>query len=190
MSSIFDSINSWNYRPFRRMGVTICEELRIGKLVSSIIKRINPKKALEIGCGNCLVTLSVEKETKLPSLISIEVWKDEITDKEVKDYLRGEDYNLVENLFPLPFKEKSFDLAYSVLYFYNKIRKERNYLANEISKVIKDNGYFILIEPEIVRNMRKDFFNAGFSEVEYHVDQGIFFSLMKKVDNQKSTGIT
>jgi hypothetical protein len=172
------------------MGATICEELRIGKLVSSIIKRINPKKVLEIGCGNCLVTLSVEKETKLPSLISIEVWNEEITDKEVKDYLIDEDYNLVENLFPLPFKEKSFDLAYSVLYFYNKIRKERSDLANEVKQSNKGYGYFILIELEIVRNMRKDFFNAGLSEVEYHVDQGIFFSLMKKVDTNIQRSIT
>ncbi|WP_236750607.1 methyltransferase domain-containing protein [Acidianus sp. HS-5] len=184
MSSIFDSINSWNYKPFRRMGITICEEVRIGKLVSSFIKRLNPRRVLEIGCGNCLVTLSVEKEVKPPSLVSIEVWNNEITDKEVKNYLRGEDSNLVENLFPLPFKDKTFDLAYSALYFYNTVRKERSTLAGEVSKVIKDKGYFILIEPEIVRNIRKDFFNAGFSEVEYHVDQGIFFSLMVKDQKQ------
>jgi ubiquinone/menaquinone biosynthesis C-methylase UbiE len=177
MSSLFDSIKAWKYKPSRRMGITIDEEIRVAKLLTSLISRLPYNKVLEIGCGNCLVSSMVKKYVK--SIIAIDTWGEEITYYDIKDYTKDVDINLIANLFPLPFRDESFDLAYAVLYFYNRIRKDRKELAKEVSRVIKNNGYFILIEPEIIRNMRRDF--QSFKEVGYFVDQGIFFSIMEKL---------
>ncbi len=181
MSSLFDNINAWKYKPFRRMGITIDEELRVAKLLASVLDKLPHDKVLEIGCGNCLVSLIIKNKIK-SELTSIDVWGEGISYADVKDYLNGVDINLITNLFPLPFRDKSFDVVYAALYFYNRTRKDRRELSNEVYRVIKDNGYLILVEPEIVRNMRRDF--SGFKEIIYFVDQAIFFSVMNKVASQ------
>ncbi len=176
MSSIFDSLNAWNVKPFRRMGVTIDEEIYFAK---SLLKDVeSPRLVLEIGGGNCLVSEMLRRSGKAREVISVDTWEEEITVNDVKSYAGG--VNLVKNLFPLPFRDESVDMVYSVLYFYNVKREARRELAKEIFRVLKANGKFILVEPEIVRNMRKDFAAAGFKEESYRSEQAVFFSKMVK----------
>ncbi|QKR00618.1 class I SAM-dependent methyltransferase [Metallosphaera tengchongensis] len=183
MSSLFESIHAWDYKPYRRMGVTVDEELFYSKILTKFVEVINPSNVLEIGCGNCLFTLTLKTMLPKLNLTSLDLWNDEITTQEVRGYLRGVDHQLVQNLFPLPFRDGFFDLVYVPLYFYNVTRNLREDLSKEIHRVIKSNGFLILIDLEIVRKMRKSFLNAGFKERDYRVNQGIFFSLMEKTSS-------
>ncbi|MCI2414055.1 MAG: class I SAM-dependent methyltransferase [Candidatus Aramenus sp.] len=176
MSSIFDSLNSWNVKPFRRMGVTIDEEIYFAR---SLLKDVESSRlVLEIGGGNCLVSEIIRRSGKAREVVSVDTWNEEITINDVKSYIKG--VELVRNLFPLPFRDESLDMVYSVLYFYNVKRENRRELAREVYRVLKKGGKFILVEPEIVRNMRKDFISAGFKEESYRSEQAVFFSKMVK----------
>ncbi len=168
MSSLFDSLHAWNYKVCRRMGMTIDEEFFYAKLLGKILRDRTYSRALEIGCCNCLFSLN------LKNVISIDFWN-EIPMEEVKKYSNSE---LVQNLFPLPFKNDSFDLIYSPLFFSNVKRDVRKELAKEVYRVIKKDGTLILIELELLKKLRKDFIELGFQEREYYVYQGIFFSIM------------
>ncbi len=178
MSSIFDSIKSWDIKPFRRMGVTIDEEIYFAKSLFKDIEGFNGRTIVEIGGGNCVVSLVLKSKIK-NDILSLDMWSEEIKIEDAKKYSQG-NIDLLNNLFPLPFRKDSIDLAYSVLYFYNVPRQIRKNLAEDLFVTIKKGGYFILAEPEIVRNMRKDFINAGFREVSYRSSQAVFFSKMIK----------
>jgi len=178
MSSIFDSIRSWDIKPFRRMGVTIDEEIYFAKSLLKDFEGINLKRIVEIGGGNCVISLVLKNKLQ-NEILSIDTWNEEIKIDDAKKYSQGK-INLLNNLFPLPFRRESVDLAYSVLYFYNVPRLTRKNLAEDLFLTIKKGGYFILAEPEIVRNMRKDFFNVGFKEISYRSEQAVFFSKMIK----------
>ena len=167
MSSLFDSLHAWNYKVCRRMGMTIDEEILYAKFLRKLLKPYS--KALEIGGCNCLFSLD------LKGVITIDIWN-EIPLEEVKKYAKSQ---LVENLFPLPFRDNSFDLIYSPLFFSNVKRDARKEMAKEVYRVIKERGTLILIEIELLRKMRKDFFDLGFQEKGYYVYQGIFFSIME-----------
>lgn len=112
---------------------------------------------------------------KKGDVIGIDDWKDENIEKWTKS-VKGE-IDIVQNLFPLPFRSSSIDLIYAVLYFYNVPKKERKEKIEEIRRVLKDDHYLIIVDLDIVRNMRKDF---PFKEEYFHQDQGIFISIMKK----------
>jgi phospholipid N-methyltransferase len=178
MSSIFDSIKAWNIKPFRRMGVTIDEEIYFARSLSKDVEGVNPKNVIEIGGGNCLVSMILRNKIR-SEIFSLDTWNEEISVDDVKKYTSG-NVNLINNLFPLPFRKESVDLAYSILYFYNVPKAIRKNFAEELFNSIKKGGYFILAEPEIVRNMRKDFFSVGFEEVSYRSEQAVFFSKMIK----------
>lgn len=178
MSSIFDSIRAWDIKPFRRMGVTIDEEIYFAKSILKDIEGFNGKRIVEIGGGNCVISLLLKTKLR-KEILSLDTWNEEIKISDVKKYSHG-NIDLLNNLFPLPFRKDSIDLAYSVLYFYNVPRLTRKNLAEDLFTVLNKGGYFILAEPEIVRNMRKDFFNVGFKEISYRSEQAVFFSKMVK----------
>ncbi|EZQ04909.1 methyltransferase type 11 [Candidatus Acidianus copahuensis] len=180
MSSIFDSIHSWNFKPYRRMGVTIDEEIFYAKMLSKYVESLSPSKILEIGCGNGIFSLTLKKTFPKLDLLSLDLWNDEMRIPEVKGYLSEVDSNMVQNLFPLPTRDSYFDVVYAPLYFYNLPRSRRDEAASEVVRVIKPGGYLILIDLEIVRNMRNSFQKVGLIEKDYHVAQGVFFSLLQK----------
>ncbi|MEM3292518.1 MAG: methyltransferase domain-containing protein [Saccharolobus sp.] len=171
MSSLFDSLNAWSYKVCRRMGMTIDEELFYAKMLNKIVKgKVKYSSALEIGCCNCLFSLN------LGNTISIDLW-DEIPLEEVKKYASSQ---LVQNLFPLPFRDNTFDLIYSPIFFSNLKRDVRKELAKDVYRVIrKENGILILIDLEIFRKIRKEFIEIGFEEKDYYTYQGVFFSIMQ-----------
>lgn len=178
MSSIFDSIRAWEYKPFRRMGVTIDEEIYFAKIIGNLLENVKNSKILEIGCGNCLIS-SYLKQKGL-NVFSIENWNEEMSISEIKKYKGVEKLDLIQNLFPLPFRKSSFGVIYSVLYFYNVPRSGRKELIKEIKEALKDEGQLILLDIESMRNMRKDFVAEGFKEEKFTTNQGIFISVMKK----------
>lgn len=61
MSSLFESINSWEFKPYRRMGVTIDEEMFYAKILARFVEGLGPRKVLDVGCGNCLFSLVLKK---------------------------------------------------------------------------------------------------------------------------------
>ncbi|ABP95028.1 Methyltransferase type 11 [Metallosphaera sedula] len=180
MSSLFDSINSWEFKPYRRMGVTIDEEMFYAKILARFVEGLSPRKVLDVGCGNCLFSLVLKKRFPHLEITSLDLWNDEISVTEIRGYLRDVDTNLVQNLFPLPFRDDQFDLVYAPLYFYNVVKSRRDELAMEIFRVLGKNSFLILVDLEIVRNLRKSFLKAGFVERNYYANQGVFFSLMQK----------
>ncbi|ARM76707.1 class I SAM-dependent methyltransferase [Acidianus manzaensis] len=178
MSSIFDSINAWQYKPFRRMGVTIDEEIYFAKLIDNLLENDKDKIILEIGCGNCLISRYL-KEKGL-NVFSIENWNEEMSINEIKKYKGMCKLNLIQNLFPLPFRESSFDVIYSVLYFYNVPKSKRKDYIKDIQRTLRNNGKFILMDVEAMRGMRKDFISEGFKEDYFTTNQGVFISILKK----------
>ncbi|AWS00459.1 methyltransferase domain-containing protein [Metallosphaera hakonensis JCM 8857 = DSM 7519] len=180
MSSLFESIKSWEFRPYRRMGVTIDEEMFYAKLLGKFASSLNPSRVLDVGCGNCLFTLVLKTSFPELEIASLDLWNDEMTVAEVKGYLKNVDSNLIQNLFPLPFRDDYFDLVYAPLYFYNVTRDRREELALELFRVVKPRSFLVIIDLEIVRNLRKSFLKAGFEERTYYANQGVFFSLMEK----------
>ncbi|AWR97915.1 methyltransferase domain-containing protein [Acidianus sulfidivorans JP7] len=178
MSSIFDSINAWQYKPFRRMGVTIDEEIYYAKILGNILDSDKDKLILEIGCGNCLIS-SYLKEKGL-NIFSIENWNEEMSLDEIKKYKIMCKLNLIQNLFPLPFRDNSFDVVYSALYFYNVSKSKRKEYIKDIQRVLKNDGKFVLLDVELMRGIRKDFTSEGFKEDYFTTNQGVFISVLKK----------
>ncbi|MCG3110023.1 hypothetical protein L3N51_02320 [Metallosphaera sp. J1] len=162
------------------MGVTIDEELFYAKILTKFVGGLGPRHVLEVGCGNCLFTLVLKRSFPSMEITSLDLWDDEISLPEVKGYLRDVDNNLVQNLFPLPFRDGNFDLVYAPLYFYNVVKSRRDELASEIYRVLNRNSFLVIVDLEIVRNLRKSFLKAGFLERNYYANQGVFFSLMQK----------
>ncbi|MEM4079886.1 MAG: class I SAM-dependent methyltransferase, partial [Metallosphaera sp.] len=128
----------------------------------------------------CLFTLVLKSTFPKIEISSLDLWNDEMTIGDVKGYMKGVDANIIQNLFPLPFREGSFDLVYAPLYFYNVTRERRDELAGEVHRVVKPGSFAMIIDLEIVRNLRKSFMKVGFKEVNYYANQGVFFSLMQK----------
>ncbi|BAB65882.1 class I SAM-dependent methyltransferase [Sulfurisphaera tokodaii] len=175
MSSLFDSINAYDVKPFKRMGVTIDEEIYYAKLLMNFLSRFNLNKVLEIACGNCLIFMYARKIAK--QIYAIDDWKGEDINKWTKGV--KDNVTIVQNLFPLPFRSSFFDAVYSFLYFYNVTKKERKDKIEEIYRVLKSDGILVLADIDIMRSIRKDFLTY-FDEVEFYIDQGIFISIMKK----------
>lgn len=176
MSSIFDSLNSWDVKPYKRMGVTIDEEIYFGKIILKLVEKYKPKLVLDLACANCLISKMVKE--RLKEVIAIDDWIDDDMNKFV-NYVKGR-VSVIRNLFPLPFRDSSFDMIYTVLYFYNIPKKNRKERVEEIRRVLKRDGILVLVDLEIVRSMRKDFLANEFNEIEFYEDQGVFISVMRK----------
>ena len=109
---------------------------------------------LEIGCGNCLLPISLSRLKGIEA-VGIDEWTEFPTREEANHYVKmfKADVALVEALIPLPSKDSSFDTVITFLIFYAMKRERRKEVVEETKRVLKPNSRFVMVDIE--RGLRR-----------------------------------
>ena len=173
MASLFDSIKSYSVKPSKRKGVTVDEQVYYIKKVEGLNPTFGYGSVLEIGCGNCLLPISLSHLRGVEA-VGIDEWTEFPTREEANHYVKmfRADVTLVEALNPLPFRDSSFDTVFAFLIFYAMKREKRREVVEEAKRVLKPNGRFVLVDIE--RGVKKD---VNMKEVYSSSDQGVYITV-------------
>ncbi len=129
------------------------------KIALKMIKKISPKKVLDIGCGNGFFMEKIK--TSLPELTveGVEYSKYNINICKKKGFkTKKADLNI-----KIPYKNKEFDMVYVgeiIEHLYNP-----DLFLKEVNKVLKDKGYFILSTPNLCAWFNRILFPFGIQPV-------------------------
>ncbi len=147
------------------------------KYLSSYLKRINPKKILELGCGEGSLALEIKK-----LLGNVEIYGLDLSEAALR---LAEDKGIITRKADLnekiPFRNNEFDLVFS-----NQVIEHINntdLFFQESLRVLKKGGYFIVITPNLSFWVNRITFPFGiypvFSEVSM-VKKNIGAGFLKK----------
>ncbi|BFH72344.1 methyltransferase domain-containing protein [Sulfurisphaera javensis] len=169
-----------DFAPILRMGITIDEEIFIAKKIANLLKG-ERGKILDYACGNCLIpiflSLSLNNE-----IYATDDWK-QFDKKKAEELISKYRSNvrLFYGLEKTPFPDSYFDLIYSVLYFYNLKRDRVKNHVQEINRILKSKGKFLVVDIISVRGkVKKELEEIQYSLSNYEEANGLFFSLWQK----------
>lgn len=170
------------YPPIMRMGISVDEMIYLARRLKGMIST----PALDLMCGNCLISVLLSKmlNTKVHA---IDDWSQFPIERAKKNIL--EDSADVELLTlkslddPLPFESSYFNTVFSVMYLSNIRSEKRIRLGNEISRVLKENGKFIVVDTMVFRTkIRRDL--EGIFKLEWYGEEnGFSFFLFRKLNS-------
>lgn len=170
-----------DFQPVLRMGITIDEEAYIARKLSSMID-IKKERILDIAPGNCLIPiyLSLELNKEISGVDDWKYFKKDEAERLIRKY--GARVNLFYGLPQIPFKDNSFSLVYSVMYFYNLKREIMKVLVSEIRRVLEAQGTVLIVDPIMTRGkIRKEMEEGKFKLVEYTEANALSFSKWEKI---------
>ncbi|MGC9105084.1 MAG: class I SAM-dependent methyltransferase [Thermoprotei archaeon] len=180
MSSLFESIKENPIKPSKSKGVTFEEHLYYSKKIVQHLKELGLKgeRFLELSCGNCVLSMYSEREMG-GEVVAVDRWTELPTDKEAKGYLVKfkSDVAMVEAHEALPFRDSTFDVVYALLVFYTMKRELRAKVLEEVRRVLRRGGVFVLADAYTMRGVRRE---VGMEEIAFFQDQGVYVSTFRK----------
>ncbi|MEM3515595.1 MAG: methyltransferase domain-containing protein, partial [Saccharolobus sp.] len=104
----------------------------------------------------------------------IDDWS-QISKNEVMENVKRDSKMILSDLinFQLPYENSYFDLAYTVMYLSNIGKEGRIKIANEVRRVLKNNGKFIVIDTVVFRGKIKKDLESTF-KLEWYGEENAF----------------
>ncbi|MEM4769060.1 MAG: class I SAM-dependent methyltransferase [Saccharolobus sp.] len=159
------------YKPLLRMGISIDEMIYLARRLYPLIKGY--KRILDLACGNCLIGVILSKLTDA-EIHGIDDWS-QISKNEVMENVKRDGKMILSDLinFQLPYGNSYFDLVYTVMYLSNIGKEGRIKIANEVRRVLKNNGKFIVIDTVVFRGKIKKDLESTF-KLEWYGEENAF----------------
>jgi ubiquinone/menaquinone biosynthesis C-methylase UbiE len=132
-----DHYKDWN-RKNKKKNMYLREKISL-----KMIKRINPEKILDVGCGNGFFMEKIKISLPKTEILGVEYSKHNINISRKKGFkVKKADLNS-----KIPYQDKGFDMVYAgeiIEHLYNP-----DLFLREVYRVLKDKGYFILSTPNL-----------------------------------------
>lgn len=150
----------------------------ISKIINSF--NLNNLKILDLGCGEGTHARKIQERLKNESIIyGLDYSKDAIN--MATDYLKNGNFYFVADINNIPIKSNSIDIIINFLSPYN---------SNQVTNILRDNGYFIKIVPgkNYLKELRDAFLMNEYekgAEVKKNVEKNFDIILEYEINEKK-----
>ncbi len=170
------------YPPIMRMGISVDEMIYLARRIKGMIS----PPVLDLMCGNCLISVLLSKMLNT-KIYAIDDWSQFPLERARKNILEDSaevELSTLKSLDdPLPFESSYFNTVFSVMYLSNIRSEKRIRLSNEVSRVLKDNGKFIVVDTVVFRTKIRRDLGSIFKLEWYGEENGFSFFLFRKLNS-------
>ncbi|AAK43067.1 methyltransferase domain-containing protein [Saccharolobus solfataricus] len=169
------------YKPLMRMGISIDEMIYLARRLYPLIR--DGKRILDLGCGNGLITVILSKLISEAEFHAVDDWKKVSRDDLIKNIeIDKAKIALGEftDQFTLSYQDTYFDFVYSVMFLSNIGKDGRTKISDEVHRVLKEKGKFVVIDTLVFRGKIKKDLGDKFKLDWYGEENGFSFFVWSK----------
>lgn len=169
------------YKPLMRMGISIDEMIYLARRLYPLIR--DGKKILDLACGNGLITVILSRLMSDAEFHAVDDWKKVSRDDLIRNIeidkariMLGE----FKDQFTLSYQDTYFDSVYSVMFLSNIGKDGRVKITDEVYRVLKEKGKFVVIDTLVFRGKIKKDLEHKFKLDWYGEENGFSFFVWSK----------
>jgi ubiquinone/menaquinone biosynthesis C-methylase UbiE len=170
------------YPTLMRMGISHDDMIYLARRISPLLQ--DSEKILDLGCGNCLIATLINKITS-KKIIVVDQWKEMSMERAIENMeidKAGLELGKINEEDKLPYPDNAFDTAYSVMFLFNMPKEKREFLLQEIKRVLKQEGKLIVVDNFIFRGrMKREFSSHNFDQTWYGEENAFSFFVLKNI---------